>query len=788
MPKELFFLNRIQNILVLDELSNFYLEDATVCVQIEFHNRFEFLGRISDVRIQKKEIDIPCEDLILIRKYKENQMGKIVKCRVIDFGIKARLNRQNAAMKKLFLDESANSHMKDIISGEFDWKTPKKEEVLIEDTIGLFGSNIRQKEAYVGAINAPDIFMIQGPPGTGKTTIITELVRYAIGKGQKVLVSSETNIAVDNVLERIRHTENVIPVRLGRKERIEECGRQYMPEEIGDTILQKIKEENEFLNQNGVNQEVLIEKCQKSWYQKELLISKEIERLTSSLNVVFDYKKLLEKIQKFENLVLEINEQHEWIQKEKETYFLEKKKLLQLEEQKANIEEQIALLSDNSMSSGFRKDKKESYNKRQALLLQLQEILLQIEHCNNVLSRNRYEVLTASYKRKVRRYEKAKTELENIVYPSNSIIAKVHQMKGILEDIVTLEHQIEKLRVAREEEIKAIRVDCERKEDLWRMTKDIREQWMEAIEDHTVKEDIERIYMKRTNVVFSTCTGIAASDNGSFADMEYDYVIIDEAAKCNMLDLLIPVTMGKKVILVGDHKQLYPMIETEGITDEITEEQIRELKEHILFRWLYEENIPSEYKIMLNRQYRMERTISNFVSDRFYGGNLICDKDKENPFSMIWIDCEDSKEVCTNPSFQNPKEANVIILLLNRLDKEYKKGTAVGIICTYKAQANYIRNLMKDMSWNNIEVECSTVDAFQGKEKHTIIFNIVRSKELNEFVKDENRVNVAISRTQEFLFIVGNAELMKRKNAGILKELYEYVRKNGNLYNSNYVR
>jgi superfamily I DNA and/or RNA helicase len=246
--------------------------------------------------------------------------------------------------------------------------------------------------------------------------------------------------------------------------------------------------------------------------------------------------------------------------------------------------------------------------------------------------------------------------------------------------------------------------------------------------------------------------------------------------------------MGKKLILVGDHKQLYPMLETECIKDELTEEQIKELREHILFKWMYEENVPDKFKIMLNRQYRMEKNISEFVSSRFYDGQLICEKDKENQSSVVWVDCEESEEVNKGTSYQNPNEAQVIVKLLSRLDETYKKGTTVGIICTYKAQAEYIKSLIKDKVWNNIDIECRTVDAFQGKEKHTIIFNVVRSKTITNFIKDENRINVAVSRAQEYLYVVGSAVLVKNGKSGVLRDLYEYIRNHGDLQNSRYVR
>ena len=130
----------------------------------------------------------------------------------------------------------------------------------------------------------------------------------------------------------------------------------------------------------------------------------------------------------------------------------------------------------------------------------------------------------------------------------------------------------------------------------------------------------------------------------------------------------------------------------------------------------------------------------------------------------------------------------IIMQLLAKLDVEYTCGTEVGVICTYKAQAQRIAKLLENASFDNIVVECSTVDAFQGKEKHTIIFDIVRSEKVTDYMKDENRVNVAISRVQERLYVVGNLELIKNKNAGCLGDLYQYIKQNGEVRNSRYAR
>lgn len=63
--------------------------------------------------------------------------------------------------------------------------------------------NVSQEEAIKCALDATHIALVHGPPGTGKTSTITELILQASLKGQKILVCAPSNVAVDNILERL---------------------------------------------------------------------------------------------------------------------------------------------------------------------------------------------------------------------------------------------------------------------------------------------------------------------------------------------------------------------------------------------------------------------------------------------------------------------------------------------------------------------------------------------------------------------------------------------------------
>lgn len=764
-----------------------YIEEASVFAVFTGNEKYINIGKIISFNAKEQEIRIRCENLDLIKEYLANRIGRMEKIRIIDWGTITRLKRQREAMKKLFQEETANANLKDIIMGTYEFKQNQSKSITMDTAYELFGANIRQKEAYIEALNADDIYLIQGPPGTGKTTIITEIVKYVIEKGARVLVASETNIAVDNVLEKIQYIEQVIPVRLGREERIgQECVR-FMPEYIAKSILQDAKNVINEFEEEGLNLDNLI-RSKEEEYKKELAtIIKEVSKKKSNIPEVNDYRALYHLIDEFERLVLDVNDIYMELCSQQKDYIRLKEKRNELQKRKNELDAFVLIGVSKVMDSGFKEADNEVKINLEKYQEELQEINRQLDNVNKKLLANTYETKKGPYQRKLRRIEREKDKLQKLLAIEASFMESIHNIKSVISEIFYLEAQKEHCATRFRDEMERIRTDYEHKKELWEKSADIRAEWLDVINQTDTRKNIENIYMRKTNVVFATCTGISGVDNGKFSTLEYDYVIIDEAAKCNMLDLIIPLILGKKLILVGDHKQLYPMLDLDEIKDRLSKEQIQMLKEHILFKWLYEERVSDSYKKMLNRQYRMVPDICKFVSDYFYNGALICEKESNDKNSIWWIDCENSEEEPVGRSYANCEEADVIVRLVKKLDLMYQKGTTVGIICTYKAQVQKILKLLEAVETTNINLECSTVDAFQGKEKHTIIFNIVRSAKVTDFMSDENRVNVAVSRAQEALYVIGKKELVKTKGAGILCELFKYIKDNGEVHSSRYV-
>jgi DNA polymerase III delta prime subunit len=123
----------------------------------------------------------------------------------------------------IFDSSKAEEVFKDISPNSEEWNRVKKNEML--------KLNDSQRKAILSALHARDLCLLQGPPGTGKTTVIAELIWQLISQDQeqKILLTSETNLAVDNAIEKLLNKEHTLvkPLRFGKDTKFEEEGKKY---------------------------------------------------------------------------------------------------------------------------------------------------------------------------------------------------------------------------------------------------------------------------------------------------------------------------------------------------------------------------------------------------------------------------------------------------------------------------------------------------------------------------------------------------------------------------------
>jgi len=99
-----------------------------------------------------------------------------------------------------------------------------------------------QAEAVAKALAAPDLCLIQGPPGTGKTTVIAELCLRVTAEGGRVLVASQTNLAVGNALNRLADRPNIRRLRLGNADKVDEDYQDFLADRVVDRWFSTISE------------------------------------------------------------------------------------------------------------------------------------------------------------------------------------------------------------------------------------------------------------------------------------------------------------------------------------------------------------------------------------------------------------------------------------------------------------------------------------------------------------------------------------------------------------------
>ncbi len=281
-----------------------------------------------------------------------------------------------------------------------------------------------------------------------------------------------------------------------------------------------------------------------------------------------------------------------------------------------------------------------------------------------------------------------------------------------------------------------------------------------------------------SQIVGVTCNQIDnIIDNNSD---DFDLAIIDEVSKATLPEWIIALCNAVKVILVGDHKQLpatFCQEESEVLGALLKRQEIL-IRDGVIDKIFV--NSPEFMKGMLTTQYRMQPNIGAFISDTFYDGQLshgrVQNEDENANFG--WLSYKRT-ELCPNTELPkerqvltNDSEIKIIEESLKKLDGLVGKSTKVALITPYKKQCSGLRRMKDNLSVSNLVIEVATVDAFQGREADVVFFSFVRNNGSARFYGDSRRINVAISRARDRVYLVGDRDYLRaQKKYLVLKEL-----------------
>jgi len=131
-------------------------------------------------------------------------------------------------------------------------KFERYSEIFDENNVEFIMKNLNknQKDSIIKCLNSNNIFLLQGPPGTGKTQTITELVYQYNKMGKKVIISSQTHIAIDNVIDRLPKDLNILPMRLVTEKR--NTKEEFLPDKLVDMLYNAATEKYQ-LKMNNFN-------------------------------------------------------------------------------------------------------------------------------------------------------------------------------------------------------------------------------------------------------------------------------------------------------------------------------------------------------------------------------------------------------------------------------------------------------------------------------------------------------------------------------------------------------
>lgn len=298
---------------------------------------------------------------------------------------------------------------------------------------------------------------------------------------------------------------------------------------------------------------------------------------------------------------------------------------------------------------------------------------------------------------------------------------------------------------------------------------------------HVLEANIEKEILDNSDIICATPVGITSYAS---RNLQFSIVFIDEASQCLEPACWIALLRSERVVLVGDHQQLPPVIHSQ------------QALEQGLATTLFAKAIEkfSHQKILLNIQYRMNEAIMGFSGKMFYQKKLIADTSVKKitlqdfmtssegfySYPLRFIDTagyDAAEQLQQNAtSFHNTGEA----LLIEKILEEYRpiltQNIEAGILSPYRGQVQYLQSTLNIENYN---IEIDTIDSFQGREKQMIIISLVRSNDEGEigFLSDIRRMNVAMTRAKRLLLIIGDSSTIGQHP--FYSELLSYVEQKG---------
>ncbi len=634
-----------------------------------------------------------------------------------------------------------------------------------------------------------------------------EDIRGAINQLEKL---KEYN---DKLTNAISYIESLLVKNRVSFEQLRQMNRSavYTAEEI-DQYLTELR--SKLARRPNIYPKMLVESL-KGLYSRRLFIWQKRERLES-----FDtYKKVAQEA--FQLLKQEMIKQLE--HKQHENKQSHQKWLRMLEEQSSELHALQSEYKQITASVELIPNATELLVQKEAKALELQQkkeqydkVKLRVE-----INSEKRETETIQLQEQEQKLDQNQVRLTELYH----MIKQLEEEQTSLKEILSMQPELEHEQLLKQlASLSFNRESLKQEQQKLPLFQSIQGKWLSLLEeanDHDLDE-IRKLYVKHANVIGTTCVASARKD---FIDNYpvFDVVIIDEVSKATPPELLLPMLKGKKIILVGDHHQLPPLLGNDTLEETLQEmadksedfegkAELKKLLKESLFERLYK-NLPKSNKTMLALQYRMHENIMATIAPFYEQENerLQCgltDSDSvrdhllesariQRDDHLVWLDMPNEpaffeERMKGGKSLYNPAELSEIGGLLKEMNEAAEQAKqagrmkadekkSIGVISFYGEQVKRIdRMIHQELSLCHLAIRTGTVDKFQGMEMDIILLSMVRNHDHKHddigFAKDYRRLNVALSRAKELLVLIGSTKMFtERTRHADTKRMYTHV-------------
>jgi len=615
------------------------------------------------------------------------------------------------------------------------------------------GLNQLQRDS-LGVVAIKSVTYIWGPPGTGKTTTMGSIVAALASAGQKVLLVSNTNLALDTALERCLDRYSEVSklnggemLRLGTMVK-PELIKKYSPNIDLDSLF-----------------EIEVVPLRKRIEAISSALGKKKNKVSDLQETQREYDRHYEKSLGSTGAREKVNNLRLDLKKAKSDVPELKRRLSELENELANSNAKnglVRMFSKTRNPGAIRVDINTSKSKR--------------EQAEKAISRLTSEIDII---------ESEIIAIDNDAAESKAWLAKHPDGAKIKSEMDTLRAEI-----VTDEKV------------------------IEDIQEEISKKRTE--IMQRAKVI--ACTAYRPLLDKEILNMKFDCVVVDEVSMLQLPLYFCAATLSQsRIVVAGDFRQLPPIVRVgqDGTDNEtpssILEKKMRDLLTDNAF---IKSGIVSKSKtgekstelIALRDQYRMREPISDLISETFYPEHTlrtVAEKsDKSTPWgneTFIFFDTktlEPESSKVNGRSCRNLMHALTVQAIADRLfnDGWELRSTArksFGVVAPYAKQSSFIQNLIVADPEKHVKGGVSTVHRFQGNERDLMIIDLtkvasVAEPSLGNFVghpdplAPENAMwNVAISRARQHVIVVGEMSTLEQNKGALISQLVEKMKKKG---------